>query len=59
MQSEARLHGLQNCGLERYKALVQTTVSGKGGVLNETNFQYSIISPPILLAKPNRQKGGA
>ena len=30
MQSEARLRGLYNCGLERYKALVQTTVSGKG-----------------------------
>ena len=54
MQSEARLRGLQNCGL------VQTAVSRKGGRLNETNYPYSIISPPphILVAKPNQQKGG-
>ena len=38
MQSEARLRGLHNCGLERYKALVQTTVSGERGRINETNY---------------------
>ena len=40
-------------------ALLQTTVSRKGGRINETNNTYSIISPPILVAKPNQQKGGA
>ena len=28
------------------------------GCINETNYPYSIISPPILVAKPNQQKGG-
>ena len=34
---------------------MQTTVSRKGGRINETNYPYSIISP-ILVAKPNQQK---
>ena len=37
---------------------MQTTASGKGGRINETDYPYSIISPPILVAKPNQQKGG-
>ena len=37
---------------------MQTTVSRKGGRINETNYPYSIISPPILVPKPNQQKGG-
>ena len=43
-----------------FRAQVQTTVSRKGGRINETNYPYSIISPPppILVAKPNQQKGG-
>ena len=36
---------------------MQTTVSRKG-CITETNYQYSIISPHILVAKPNQQKGG-
>ena len=28
------------------------------GRINETDYPYSIISPPILVAKPNQQKGG-
>ena len=39
--------------------LSQTTVSRERGRINEANYTYSIISPPILVAKPNRQKGGA
>ena len=39
-------------------ALLQTTVSRKKGRINETNYMYSIISPPIFVAKPNQQKGG-
>ena len=26
--------------------------------VNETNYHYSIISPPMLVAKSNKQKGG-
>ena len=58
MQSEARLLRFTQLW---FSALVQTTVSGKGGRINETDYPYSIISPPppILVAKPNQQKGGA
>ena len=38
--------------------LLQTTVSRKGGRINETNYPYSIISPPILVAKLTSKKGG-
>ena len=51
MQREARLRGLYNCGLERY--CIQ-----ERGRINETNYTCSIISPPILVAKPNQKKGG-
>ena len=48
-----------NCGLERYKALASANYCiRERGRINETNYQYSIISPPILLAKPNLQKRG-
>ena len=32
----------------RFRALVQTAVSGKGGRINETKYPYSIISFPYL-----------
>ena len=32
--------------------------SEERGCITETNYHYSIISPPILVAKSNRQKGG-
>ena len=32
---------------------------GGGGRITETNYPYSIISPPILVAKSNQQKGPA
>ena len=41
-----------------FRALVQTTVSRKGGRKNETNYPYSSSPPPIPVAKPNQQKGG-
>ena len=34
------------------------SVSGERGRINETDYPYSIISPPILVAKPNQQKEG-
>ena len=48
MQREARLRGLHNSASANY--CIQ-----ERGRINETN---SIISPPILVAKPNQQKGG-
>ena len=51
MQREARLRGLRNSAIANY--CIQ-----ERGRINETNYSYSIISPPILVAKPNQQKGG-
>ena len=54
MQREARLRGLRNSAI----ALVANYCIHERGRINETNYMYSIISPPILVAKPNQQKGG-
>ena len=35
-----------------------TLHSEERGRINETNYHYSIMSPPILVAKSNRQKRG-
>ena len=56
MEREAGLRGLHNSAI----ALVTNSCIQEWGRINETNYTYSIISPPtILVAKPNQQKGGA
>ena len=40
-----------------FRALVQLLYPERGRK-NETSYTYSIINPPILVAKPNQQKGG-
>ena len=54
MQREARLRGLHYNAI----ALVTNYCIQERGRINETDYTYSIISPPILVAKPNQQKGG-
>ena len=54
MQREARLRGLHNSVI----ALVANYCNQERGLINETNYTYSIIGPPILETKPNQQKGG-
>ena len=37
---------------------VSVLTNEERGHINETNYHYSIVSPPILVAKSNQQKGG-